>query len=171
MFHPSNPGGGALHAGTNKKPRARRGPGRWLDASAAEDGACRDPVLSDEFGPGDLLAVLVLGLEHLDPPPLSGDEEALRADFGNFADLPLHRAEGAHQVLAAVEDLDLLAAERGPRAGGRVAAADEVVGEIDVVRPADLRFGGAAPAFVARQAFVLHCFLVLAGHDQVRGLE
>src|SRR5215467_4072833 len=155
MFHPSNPGGGALHARTNKKPRARRGLGRWLDASAADQGACRDPVLSDEFGCGDLLAVLVLGLEHLDPPPLSGDEEALPADFGDFADLPLHRAECAHEVLAAIEDLDLLAAERGPRARRGVAAADEVVGEIDVIRPVDLRFGGAAPAFVARQALVL----------------
>src|SRR5215475_5467401 len=142
MFHPSNPGGVALHARTNKKPRARRGLEGWLDASAAEHGACRDPVLSDEFGPGHLLAVLMHGLEHLDPPPLGGDEEALRADFGDFADLPLHRAERAHEVLAAVEDLDLLAAERGPRARGGVAAADEVVGEIDVVRPVDLRLGG-----------------------------
>ena len=63
-----------------------------------------------EFAGGDLLAVLVLRLEDLDLAALRGDEEALGADLGHLADLALDGAECAKQMLAAVEDLQLLAA-------------------------------------------------------------
>src|SRR3974377_1291540 len=138
---------------------------------AAEESASGDAVLRDELRRGDFLAVFVLGLEHLDAPSLGGHEEALRADFGDLADLALHRAEGAYQMLAAVENLDLFAVQRGPGAWSGIAAAYDVVDEIDVVRPADLRLGGAAPALVARLGLVLHGLAVLAGHHQVGGLE
>src|SRR5215467_13317491 len=148
-----------LHA--PRKSPARGGAGEaGPDGSASERCARDDAVLRREFGRRHLLAVFVLGLEHLDATALRGDEEALRADFGDLADLALHGAEGAHQVLAAVEDLDLLAGERGPCARGGIAAADQVVDEIDVVRPVDLRFAGAAPALVARLRLVLHGLLV-----------
>src|SRR5262245_58313454 len=104
MLGPSNRDDGSVSHRTNKKPRARAGLDWERELSAAEQRARNDPVLRDELGRRDLLAVLVLRLEHLDPPSLTGDKEALRADFRDLADLPLHGAEGAHQVLAAVED-------------------------------------------------------------------
>jgi hypothetical protein len=64
------------------------------DELVAENGAWNEAVLGHEFSCGDLLAVFVLRLEHLDPPTLSGYEEALRTDFRNLADLALHGAEG-----------------------------------------------------------------------------
>src|SRR5262249_52101437 len=111
------------------------GANREAGGLAAEERAGGGAGLSEEFRCGDFLAVLVLRLEDLDPPPLGSDEEALGADFGDLADFSLHGAEGAHEVLAAVEDLDFLAVERGPRAGRGIAAADQVVDEIDVGRP------------------------------------
>src|SRR4029077_8019074 len=171
MLDPSNPTARARHGDANKSP-ARGGAGpQGPGGSAAEQGARNDPVLGDEFGGRDVLTVLVLRLDYLDPPALGGHEEALRAVFGDLADLALYRAESTDEVLAAVEDLQLFAADRRPSARRRVAAADEVVSEINVVRPVDLRLRRAAPALVARKGFVLHGLLVLARDDEVRGFE
>src|SRR5882672_5079577 len=148
--------------------RARCGPATAPGSSSTSEESARDQAdLRDELGCGYLLAVFVLRFEDLDPPALGGDEETRGADLGNLSDFALYRPEGAKQVLAAVEDLQLLAVERGPGAGGGIAAAYEVVGEVDVGRPVDFRFGGAAPALVARLAFVLDRFAVLARHHQV----
>src|SRR5258705_1083197 len=120
--------------------------------SGPEQGARGKAVLRHELGRGYFLAVFVLCLEDLDPSSLGGHEETRGADFGNLSDLAFYRAERSEQMFAAVEDLQFLAAQRGPGAGGGVAAAYQVVSEIDVRRPVDFRFGGAAPAFVSRAA-------------------
>src|SRR5260221_11263202 len=78
---------------------------------------------------GNLLALLGLHLRDLDLPALRGDADRLGTDVGDLADLALHRAEGAHEVFPRAEELQLLAADRGPRAGRRVQAADRVVDE------------------------------------------
>src|SRR5882672_9123503 len=165
MLEPSNsPDGGRVSAR-----RPRRGAGSA--GSAAEESADGEPVLGNELRSGDFLAFFVLRLEDLDTPALRGDEKALRADLRYLADLAFHGAERAHEMLAAVENLDFLAVQRGPGSRRRIAAADEVVREIDVARPVDLRLGGAAPALVAGLALVLDDLAVLAGHDEVRRLD
>src|SRR6267378_3061004 len=140
-------------------------------ASAPEQGARSKAVLRHELGRGYFLAVFVLCLEDLDSSSLSSHEETRRADFGNLSDLALYRGECAEQMFSAVEDLQFLAVQRGPGAGGGVAAAYEVVSEIDMRRPVDFCLGGAAPAFVARAGFVLHGLALLARHHQVGRFE
>src|SRR5215467_14891718 len=121
MLDPSNPVDGRDYGGAG--------------GLAAQHSAGGNTVLRDEVGRGDFLALFVLGLEYLDAAALGGHEEALRADFRDLADLALHGAEGAHPMLAAVEDLQPLAVDRGPGARRGIAAAYEVVDEIDVVGP------------------------------------
>src|SRR5882762_497134 len=139
--------------------------------SAPEQAARSEAVLGYKFGRGYFLAVLMLRLEDLDSSSLSSHEETRGADFGNLADLAFYRAESAEHMFAAVEDLQFLSVQSSPGAGGGIAAAYEVVDEIDVARPIDFRLGGAAPAFVARAGFVLNRFAVLAGHHQVGRFE
>src|SRR5882762_5922652 len=118
-------------------------PARGGRGSAPEQGARGKAVLRHELGRGYFLAVFVLCLEDLDSSSLGGHEETRGADFGNLSDLAFYRAERSEQMFAAVEDLQFLAAQRRPGAGGGVAAANQVVSEIDVRRPVDFRFGGA----------------------------
>src|SRR5438045_3945151 len=80
-----------------------------------------------EFDSGLLLCVLGLQLQDLDLTAVRGDAEALGPDCADFADLALHRAERSRRVFARIENLQLRAAGRGPCAGRRVAAADEIV--------------------------------------------
>src|SRR5258705_1878469 len=96
-----------------------------------------------------LLAVAELRLAGVDAAALSGDHETAVLRLDHLADLPLDRAESAHQLLAAVEELQLHAVQRGPRTGRRIGRADQVVDEIHVVRPVDAGFGLAEPALVA----------------------
>src|SRR6267154_498407 len=117
-------------------------------ASAPEQGARSKAVLRHELGRGYFLAVFVLRLEDLDSSSLGSHEETRGADLGNLPDLAFYRAECAEQVFAAVEDLQFLAVQRGPGAGGGVAA-----------------------AFVARAGFVLYRLAVLARHHQVGRFE
>src|SRR5438309_2229828 len=105
-----------------------------------------DLTRGHELRGGDFFPLAELGAQHFDAPALGAHLEALVRNFNHFADLALHRAEGAHQVLARIEDLQLLTGERGPGPGRRVAAADRVVDEVDGVRPVEARFGFAAPA-------------------------
>ena len=61
-------------------------------------------------------------------------------------------------------------AEHRPGAGGRIAAADEVVDEIDMVRPVDPRFSFAHPAFIGGLAFILCGLGGASGDDEFGGL-
>src|SRR6185437_8668833 len=101
--------------------------------SAAEDGSGSDARGLRPLGGGDLLAFLRLHFRDLDLAALRGDADRFRTHLGHLADLALHRAERAHEVLLRAEELQLLAAVRGPCAGRRIAAADDVVHEIHVV--------------------------------------
>ena len=74
-------------------------------------------------------------------------------------------------MLFRVEHLEFHPVQGGPRAGRRIAAANQVVDEIHVVGPVDARLALAAPAFIAGLRLVLHQLLVLAGHDQVGRLD
>src|SRR5713101_2979945 len=139
--------------------------------SAPEQAARSEAVLSYKFGRGYFLAVLMLCLEDFDSSSLSSHEETRGADFGNLADLAFYRSESAEHMFAAVEDLQFLSVQSSPGAGGGIAAAYEVVDEIDMARPVDFRLGGAAPSFVARAGFVLNRFAVLARHHQVGRFE
>src|SRR3990170_2899556 len=124
-----------------------------------------------QFSGRDFLSVAELCAQHFDAPALRGDLEGLVRDFKHFADFSLHRAEGAHWMLARVEDLQLGAAERGPGARRRIAAADRVVDEVDVVRPVELRLGLAAPALVSGLRLVLHDLMMLISEDQIGRFE
>src|SRR5688500_172536 len=126
--------------------------------SAAEDHAVCQRVRARELSTADLLAVGTACAQHFDRPALRGHAKARLGDVGHFADLAAHVGIATEGVFLRVEDLDLLAVQRGPRARRRIAAADHVVDEIDRIGPVDLGFGIAAPAFVARLALVLNRF-------------
>jgi hypothetical protein len=73
-------------------------------------------------------------------------------------------------MLAHSVQLQFLTLERRPGSRSRIAAADEVVDQIEVVVPVDPRFGVAAPTLVARLRFLLHPAHSAAVDDQVGGL-
>src|ERR1044071_970291 len=95
----------------------------------------------NELGRGQLLAIAELRLAGVDAAALRGDDEAAVPHLDHLADLALHRAEGAHQLLAAVEELQLHAIQRGPGTGRRIGRADQVVDDLHMVRPVDPRLG------------------------------
>ena len=82
-----------------------------------------------------------------------------------------HRAESRGGDLSRVEQIEFLLAVHRPGAGRRVAAADQVVDEIDMVRPVDPRLGFAHPALIGGAAFVLGAFRSRARHDEIGGLD
>src|SRR5439155_208370 len=68
------------------------------------------------------------------------------ADRDHLADLASpHHADGPGSDLACIEQIEFTLAEIRPGAGRGVAAADQVVDEIDMVRPVDVRFGLTHP--------------------------
>src|SRR5688572_15386673 len=142
-----------------------------VSSSGAEDCTDRDVGALGPLGRRDLLGILALYLRDLDLPALRGDAHAGVGYLGDLADLALHRAERAHRVLLRAEELQLLAAYRGPCARRRIRPADEVVDEVHVVVPVQLRLVGAEPALVGGLRLVLHDLLVLARDHQVGGLE
>src|ERR1022692_867124 len=109
------------------------------------------------------LAIVELGLQHLNHTALTGYLEALRRDIGDFADLTRYVGKAPEEGLAGVEDLQLFAAERGPGTRSRVASSNQVVDMIDRLGPVDLSFGGAAPAFVTRLRVILYRLFVFTG--------
>src|SRR5918996_3704670 len=88
--------------------------------------------------------LLAAGAHHpdRDRAAVRGHHEPVAVDAD---DLPRRRAEVALDAVA-VEDLDVLGADRRPRTGPRVRAADEVVDVGDRPRPVDLDVSLAAPA-------------------------
>src|SRR5258706_11243498 len=114
--------------------------------SGAEEGSGLDLAGGEELAGGDFLAVAELRAQHLDPPALGGDLEGLFRRFNDFADLPLHGAEGADGMLARVEHLYFLPLERGPGARGGGSAPDQVIDEVDGAGPDDSSPGPSAPA-------------------------
>ncbi len=112
-------------------------------------------------------AAVVAQLEDFDLAALRRHGDTLLADGGDGTDGALDLGKGLHRMLARGMHLQFLAFETGPCRRGRIAAADEVVDQVDVVVPVDARFGAAAPALVARLRLVLHAPRRAAGHDLV----
>src|SRR6185312_14968859 len=86
--------------------------------SLSQYGADRQARLGSELRGGNLLAVLILHLGYLDLAALRRDEQTLGTDGGHRSDATRDLREPAEQMLARVEQLQRLAAEAGPRAGG-----------------------------------------------------
>src|SRR5579883_1571222 len=121
---------------------------------------------------GDLLAIAAAAAQHLDEAAAGEHGEALRSRLDDLADLlALDLAEGAGDALARVEDLELLAAYGRPGTGRRIGGADQIVDDLDAVRPVDPRFGIAEPALIARLRFILDRLLRLAGENEIGGFE
>ena len=86
---------------------------------------------------------------HFDEAALTVDHQAGADLRHHLADLlALYLAEGAGDALGALEQEEFFAVMRGPRAGGWVAAADQVEGLVDMGGPVDPGFGLTDDAFV-----------------------
>src|SRR6266404_1086690 len=137
----------------------------------AEDRPGGQAERASDLSARELLALGGPRPQHLDAAALRGDLEAAVDHVGDLADLAHDVGEAAEEVLARVEELELLAVERGPRAGCGIAAPDQVVGGVDVVSPVHAGFALAAPPFVARPRLVLHRLPVLAREHQTGRLQ
>src|ERR1700732_1538313 len=108
-------------------------------------------------------------LENLDLSTLRRNEQALTFYRRHLADAALDLRESAMGVLASVEQLQLPALERCPRARRRVTAADQVVDQVDVVVPVNPGLGCATPSLIARLGLVLRAVGGAAADHEVRG--
>src|SRR5271165_2206895 len=141
---------------------------RQRPASATQDGA----GLELRFGRGDLLAAIPADALHLDEAALAMDHRVGAVHRHDLADLfAFHLGEGAGDAFRALEQKQFLAAERGPGAGCRVAAANEIVSEVDMRSPVDVGFGVTDDAFVAGVGFVLLDRFGGAGDNLIGGLQ
>src|SRR5262249_6483169 len=103
---------------------------------------------------------------HFDKAALGEDSHPFLADRDHLADFAsAHHAKGLSRELARVEQIEFLLAEFRPGAGCGVAAADQVVDEIDMVCPVYLRLGFANPALVGRPALILGALGRATGND------
>src|SRR5215468_1557136 len=119
----------------------------------------------------DFRAVGRLYAHDADAPVGAHDGESVgidRDDLAHLAGDPLGIARGQRP---GVEDLQLLAIEVGPRAGRRIAAADEVVDLAPRLAPVDMGIVSAAAALIGRLLLVLLDARRLAGLHQVDRLE
>src|ERR1700675_1532131 len=83
------------------------------DGDLPEHGARAQADRERQFRCRQFLGVFALGLEHFDLPALAGDPQAVGTDLDDLADLALDGTEGPGQVFPGIEDLHLLAVERG----------------------------------------------------------
>src|SRR5260370_31725121 len=122
-------------------------------------------------GPRDLGAIAETPPRHLHEAALGEDPHARLTDRDDLADLAsADRAKGRGDDLARIEQVELALTCRGPGAGRRVAAADQIVHEIDMGRPVDTGLGPAPPALIGGSAFVLSRFGRATRNNQVGGL-
>src|SRR5947209_3358944 len=92
------------------------------------------PLGGTRVGRCDFGAVVETHPRHLDKAALGQDSHPLVADRDNLADLvSAHHAKSLGRDLARVEQIEFPLAEGRPGAGCGVAAADQVVDEIDMV--------------------------------------
>src|SRR5271163_655210 len=135
--------------------------------SSAELCARREARLLAKFRRAQLLAVVEPQGEDLELAALRTHEHAFVADRSDRADLPRDLGKRAGEMLTGVEEPDLLAVHQRPGTGSGVAAAHQVVDEVDVIVPADLSLRIPAPALVARLRLVLHPGGAAAAHDEI----
>src|ERR1700724_2636319 len=139
----------------------------WSHPENCADG---ETCLHTDLRRGGLLAVLVPELENLDLSTLRRNEHALAFDSRHRADGALDLRKSPMGVFASIEQLQLPALERGPRGRCRVAAADQVVDQVDVVVPIAPGLGRATPSLIARLGLVLRAVGGPAAHHEVCGI-
>jgi hypothetical protein len=94
------------------------------------------------FAGVDLLAVGGLHARDLEAPIGADDGEAVAFDRDDFANLAGDAFRILRRQRLGVEDLQLLAVERGPGAGRRIAAADQPVDLLPRLAPVDRALSG-----------------------------
>src|ERR1700722_4710048 len=141
-------------------------------ASTRELHAQYRPNLQPGVAGLDLGAVVEPEARHVDETALRVDADAVRPRRDDLAQFfAAHTAKGRRHDLPRVEQVEPLVAHRRPGARRRIAAADQIVDEIDVVRPVDAAFRFAHPALIGRLVLVLGRFGGAPGHDQLSGLD
>ena len=123
------------------------------------------------FAGVDLLAVGGLHAGDLEAAVGADHGEAVGFYRGDLAGLAGDALRVLRRQRLGVENLELLAVERTPGAGRRVAAADQPVDLLPRLAPIDPGVVGAAAAFVGRQRLVLLDARRLAGLHQVDRLH
>src|ERR1700693_3136403 len=103
----------------------------------------------------DLLAVGGLHAGDFEAPIGADHSEAVGFDHGDFADLACDPLRVFRRQRLGVEYFELLAVERGPGAGRRMAAADEAVDLLPRLAPVDPGIVGTAAAFVGGLSLIL----------------
>src|SRR5688572_15859500 len=141
---------------------------RLSRTSSAEQHAIRKTVSLREITPAQLLAVGAACPQNLDCAALCCHQKGRPGDVTHLADLAGDVGKASEHVFARIEDLNLLSIQCRPCTRCRIAAAYDVVNEIDVRGPVDTSFGLAAPTFVTRKAFVLLSLRVLVGSYELR---
>src|ERR1700693_2551977 len=96
----------------------------------------------------DLLAVGGLHARDFEAPIGADHGKTVGFDHGDFADLAGDPLRILCRQRLGVEDFSLVAVERGPGAGRRIAAADEPVDLLPRLAPVDPGIVGTAAAFV-----------------------
>ncbi len=110
-------------------------------------------------------------LGHFDFAAVSRHAETSLTHGGDRADAAGNLREGPHRVLARVEELQLLVVPERPRPGSGVATPDQVIDQVDMSMPVDLRFGRTAPAFIAGAGIVLRRRRCVARRNEIRGFH
>src|SRR5579871_3297056 len=133
------------------------------DSKSCEPGFHRESDGCRPFAGFDLLAAVGLHAGDLEAPIGANHGEAVRLDRDDLAELagdPL-RVLGGQRL--GIEYFELLAVERGPGAGRRIAAADQAIDLLPGLAPVDLGVLRTAAAFISGRRLVLLDAWRLAG--------
>src|SRR5271156_5438333 len=123
------------YLGANARPPGGGTTGSIPGGSGAQQLPGLDAARGQEVDRREFFTLPELGAQHFDAAALGGHLKARRAAFDDFADLALDGAESANRQLPAVKYLELHAVQRGPCARSGVAAANQVVDHVNLVRP------------------------------------
>src|SRR5882757_1861016 len=123
--------------------------------SCAEQRAYANTHFSAELRRRLFLSLRILEPEHFNLPALRTDAEAPIANRRDRTDVAGRLRKPAQDMLAHIEQLQLLTVQQRPGARCGVAAANEVEDDVDVIVPIDARFRRSAPALVACMGVVL----------------
>src|SRR5262249_11843743 len=154
--------------------RRRSGPWRrWLGSGSYEPRCGVELGGGGEFPGRDLGAGRALGAvvglhaQILDAAVGADDGEAVGSDLGDLAHLAADALGVARGQGLGLERLQRLALERRPRAGRRIAAADEIVDLAPGLAPVDAGIVAPAAALIGCLRVILLDARRLAGFDQV----
>src|SRR5262249_25487034 len=139
--------------------------------SLVEDGAGLQAGRLGPFAGLDLLAVGRLHARDLEAAVGAHHGEAVGIDGDDLAELAADALGVLGGQRLGVEDLELLAPERGPGAGSRIASPDQAVDLLPRLAPIDLRVVGSATALVGGFRLVLFDAWRLTGLDEIDRLQ